>query len=115
MCVVIIRQFYHRHKRCGRLARAQRYTLIFTLGMLAITTGWYIASATYNSLILAGGVLFLPPEEREEKLTMCNPAPIARDSFKSLQILGADGLLVRRSVQNHITFSHGMSSFGERS
>jgi hypothetical protein len=94
MSLIILRQIHRRRLRRGGLDSARRFTLIFTIGMLAVTTGWYLASAIHNSLLLAGSILFIPAEDRLDRLTICNPAPIARDVFKSAQILGADGLLV---------------------
>jgi hypothetical protein len=94
MVLIILRQFHRRRKNIGPLNRTHLFTLVFTIVMLGVTTGWFIASANHNSILLAGGILFIPPEERVSRLQMCNPAPMARDVFKSLQILCADGLLV---------------------
>jgi hypothetical protein len=99
-CVVIFRQIYHRRRlRARRLSTPQLSITLFTLGMLAVTTGWYITSAYYGSLLLGGGLLRLSSTEMGAQLGMCTPAPIAREVFKNLQILGADGLLVCLSYE----------------
>jgi hypothetical protein len=93
MCIIILRQFHRRRVKRG-LDRTSLLTLAFTVAMIAVTTGWYLTSALYNSLLLAGGVLTLPPSEQLDALTMCNPEAIARDVFKGLQMVLADALLV---------------------
>jgi hypothetical protein len=93
MCIIILRQYWRKRRR-GVLRSSRSFTLVFTLFMLAVTTGWYIASAIYNTSLLAGGIFFLDPERQFELLTPCAPSGLSRDIFKSLQLLGADGLLV---------------------
>jgi hypothetical protein len=94
MCVVIFAQIGARRRKVGCLNTPQRSILLFTLGMLAATTGWYVASAMYNAALFGGGIVYLSPAELEARLGLCNTMPIVRDVFRSLQILGADGLLV---------------------
>jgi hypothetical protein len=99
MCIIILRQFHRRRVKRG-LDRTSLLTLAFTVAMIAVTTGWYLTSALYNSLLLAGGVLTLPPSEQLDALTMCNPEAIARDVFKGLQMVLADALLVCPRYRN---------------
>jgi hypothetical protein len=91
--VVIFRLCFDAHRQ-GKLESAKKLTLCFTLGMLAVTTGWYVAASTYNAPILGGGLVYQTPSQLRHELSQCQPKAVTRDVFKTLQILGADGLLV---------------------
>jgi hypothetical protein len=75
--------------------------LLYTLGMLFVTIGWYSSAAVFNAKTLAK---FHTVEQHiHESLADVHPSwAISRDIFKLLQTLGADAILVRTLLSMYL-------------
>jgi hypothetical protein len=104
LCILIFQLCLNPH-RTGRIESAKKLPLLFTTGMFAVIVGWYIAASIYNSNILGSCILYMQPEDFAKTFGLCHPAPMTQDIFKTLQVLGADALLVGSSPASPIESS----------